>query len=387
MTILNDALGLAQRGWRVLPCFGVKDGRCGCDKAHCPSPGKHPAFPEWTRRASCDPSVIRSWDWANRNLAVATGSESGLFVVDVDGNEGCASWTATTRQHQWQASTLSARTGSGGLHLYFRHPRNKTIRNRVRMAAGIDLRGDGGLIIAPPSAHIRGFYRWIDPEDSPATPPAWLLELIERPAKHPVGLAALDTIPKGQRNVTLFRAACSLRGRGTPPDEIRAEIIECNRRHCLPPLEAKEIGRLIESALRYAPGSDTRDAVTWFPTAPRTLLAAGHPWRAMNAEQRGWYWQLLLECWNNHGLLPNDTERLWRLAGASSLADFDAGCARLMEDFEPFELDGETFLVSRTLETACAEICPRFEQKRRNGLLGGRPKKAAQEFQRKDLPP
>ena len=177
-------------------------------------------------------------------------------------------------------------------------------------------------------------------------------------------------VREGERNICLFKFACALRGQGVAQEEIRNKTHQRNQRLCKPPLLAWEVERLIKSALHYPPGSPDRRKLTWFPLAPRQFLRASHPWRVMTPIQRGWYFQLLLECWTNNGLLPSDLAVLWRLAGADTQAEFDTASGVVLQDFQQLEIGGQT---CQTIESACAEICPRLEQKRLNGMCGGRP--------------
>jgi hypothetical protein len=115
--------------------------------------------------------------------------------------------------------TLEAVTGSRGRHFYFQHP-GVAVPNMVGLLPGIDVRGDGGLVVAPPSIHVSGNHYFWDGMDGLASEiaaaPAWLLEMIM--GKHSAGeKARFDLpadIPEGQRNETLHRYACSLRGTG-----------------------------------------------------------------------------------------------------------------------------------------------------------------------------
>ena len=373
--MVDAALALAERGWRVFPAYSVVDGRCTCGNSSCTSPGKHPAFPRWQEKATDNARDIQATDWNCRNLAVATGRQSNLLVVDLDGTPGLASWSDLTARHHWKDSTLTATTGGGGRHLYYQHPTpQQPIGNRVRLFPGIDVRADGGLVIAPPSTHVAGQYRWQERDRNTMPAPEWLLRALESPQRPTAGIG---TISEGERNVTLFRLACSLRGRGIPEHEIRAHILDVNERQCRPRLSPLEVGRIIQSALRYPPGNSERKKLLWFPTSPASILAATHPWRMMTPTQRGLFWQLLLETWANSGILPTDMAALWRLAGADSLEQFEAECGPVLSDFEAVEIDGKTFLVSKTIENACAEICPRFVKQRENGMLGGRPRRAS----------
>ena len=109
-----------------------------------------------------------------------TGSISRIVVLDIDFQHGGdASVERLEQQHGYMPVTVECRSGGGGRHLYFAHP-GDLVRNKVGLAAGVDLRGDGGYVVAPPSMHTSGArYAWREdrrPEDTNlATLPDWLL--------------------------------------------------------------------------------------------------------------------------------------------------------------------------------------------------------------------
>jgi hypothetical protein len=231
------ALSYAQRGWSVFPCHTVGDQGCSCRRTDCGSPGKHPRIAGGLNAASADPEAISRWwsRWPSANVAVCTGAVSGLVVVDIDPDHGGVD---TLRKLVDSHGPLTpgplVRTGSGGWHAYFRHP-GDAVRNSAgtRLGAGVDVRGDGGYVIAPPSRHASGrHYTW----DVTGEPPAldgWLLHRLLAPQHieraqltEPIRLdaavsawarSALDdeatrvrAAPSGSRNHTLNRAAFCL---------------------------------------------------------------------------------------------------------------------------------------------------------------------------------
>jgi hypothetical protein len=130
--------------------------------------------------------VIRRWwaNWPNANVAIRTGAASGLVVIDIDPDHG---GDDTLRHLIDERGALPAcrtvRTGSDGRHFYFTHPGfdvpNDTGR---RLGPGIDIRGDGGYVIAPPSLHVSGSrYAVAAHGGEIVPPPAWLAELLKRP--------------------------------------------------------------------------------------------------------------------------------------------------------------------------------------------------------------
>ncbi len=179
---LESALEYARRGWAVLPLYGITQGRCKCGNPNCSSPGKHPLrqlVPHGLREASASEQDIRAWwtccPWAN--VGIRTGKESGIVVIDVDGG-GEETLKRLQDEHGPFPETLTSRTGSGGRHLLFEHPGEK-VANKVKesgLGPGLDVRGDGGYIVAPPSAHIAGGYGWMDAGTPIAPMPEWLCE-------------------------------------------------------------------------------------------------------------------------------------------------------------------------------------------------------------------
>jgi hypothetical protein len=189
------------------------------------------------KAATTDPDTISRWwgRWPQANIAVRTGATSGLVVLDVDPRHGGNETVRElVRQHgEWPDGPI-VRTGSDGWHGYFAHP-GEPIRNSAgRIGPGLDVRGDGGYIIAPPSRHASGAcYRWEDLLGELPPMPEWLLTLARqpvpalRPEQHePIRLdraisawarSALDgeagevrSAVEGARNTTLNRAAFCL---------------------------------------------------------------------------------------------------------------------------------------------------------------------------------
>src|SRR5262249_35229794 len=108
---------------------------------------------------------------------------SGVWVVEADTTEGhnvdgIASLRALEVQHGALPPTLTARSPSGSLHHYFRYPANgAVIKNSTsKLAPGVDVRGKGGMVLAPPSLRSDGAYTWIN-NVPPANPPEWLVQL------------------------------------------------------------------------------------------------------------------------------------------------------------------------------------------------------------------
>lgn len=189
MTVLEEALRYASHGWNVVPDHGLtKDNRCTCPDPNCNSPGKHPRMERgsveerYRREGTTSTTLIKSWwqRWPDSNLAIVCGGSSNLVVVDVDPrNGGLDTLTDLLSNYGGRLKTRTAQSGGGGLHLYFSHPGGEKIRNRIGLLPGIDIKADGGRIVAPPSKHHSGgTYHWI--YEGPTAPlPRTLLHKIQ----------------------------------------------------------------------------------------------------------------------------------------------------------------------------------------------------------------
>lgn len=265
------ALEYAARGWQVFPVHGVVRGRCTCGRSPCDAAGKHPQTNHGYTEATTNVETIRQW-WRHSpraNIGIATGSVSGMVVLDVDPDKGGAdSLAELERQYGKLPATVEQITGGAGRHILFTHP-SYDVRNRVRFAPGLDVRGDGGYIVAAPSMHISGRkYEWeisSGPTEVPlvAVPP-WLLKAIattnDGPGERVDTATALAGVPLGSRDESLFRLACKLR-RADVPRDIAERLILDAASNCTPPFPPDEAVAKVESAYgRYQPAPDpTRD--------------------------------------------------------------------------------------------------------------------------------
>ncbi len=180
----DAALRLARRGWELLPCHSPAPAGCSCGQPECSSPGKHPRTRRGLHDASADLDVVWRWwrRWPSANVGVRTGAASGLVVVDVDPAHGGLDSLRSLDAKAKLPNGLRVRTGSGGWHLYFSHP-GGTVRNSAgtTLGPGIDVRGDGGYVIAPPSRHVSGgLYAWQGRFEIPHLP-GHLLERLREP--------------------------------------------------------------------------------------------------------------------------------------------------------------------------------------------------------------
>ena len=182
--LLEAALEYAARGWPVFPLHTpTETGGCSCGSPACDNQGKHPRTLHGLNDASTDERQIRVWwkQWPTANIGVATGPEMGV-VLDVDGAAG-RDWA---KERGVPVDAVCQQTGrkDGGWQIMFAWP-GFTVGNATGTAthpkfpAGIDIRGQGGYVVAPPSLHKSGkHYRWIT-EGTPGPAPEWLLNLLK----------------------------------------------------------------------------------------------------------------------------------------------------------------------------------------------------------------
>lgn len=231
-TILQAAQEYAALGWQVFPAPP------GEKKSH--KSAEHSGGRKWG--ATKDPAEIaRDWQrWPQANVGIVCGPESGLLVIEADtevghGIDGIGNLATLIDQNGPLPGTIEALSPSGSRHLYFRWPDGWDIRNSAGLvAAGVDVRGDGGMVVGVPSikpGHAKP-YRWKNPPGmfDLADCPEWLLRrcvklsLQARPARLPIDtggnawadtalrneIAALLAAPEGKRNETLNKAAFNL---------------------------------------------------------------------------------------------------------------------------------------------------------------------------------
>ena len=277
-TLVDAALSYARMGIPVFPC---RD--------------KLPLIPQWPERATCDEQQVRAWFDVRPapQIGVVTGPRSGLWVLDVDGPIGRDTWEDYVRRNGGMGALPDALTVQtrAGMHHWYRLPEGVTIRNSAGLLGeGLDVRGAGGYVVAPPSAG----YRFADYPDEDGIPlaPEWLLELVQSlvppvPQAPSVGVDELR-IPVGRRDAALTSLAGSMRRRGMGCEEIEAALQVCNERRCESPLAAAQVAKIAASVCRYAP-SDVPD-VLLIQDVPRDTRLATIRAIAVKAKAMRWLW-------------------------------------------------------------------------------------------------
>lgn len=229
------------RAWHILPT----------------SQSKTPLIPGGFKSASCDINKVTEW-WMHTpdaNIGIATGKVSNIWVLDIDIKNG-KNGLQSLKDHLGSYfdidpdRQLIAITPSGGLHIYYQYPKDIEVRCRTNILDGIDVRGDGGYVMAPPSVVSTNgelkCYQWNNLHLPIPITPDWakkLLSLKKQPPGYPQRTKeqysprkALEGIPEGERDYELFRYACHLKGLGIPQYLACGFISEAASR-CIPPFE------------------------------------------------------------------------------------------------------------------------------------------------------
>jgi putative DNA primase/helicase len=283
-TLLDAALAYAARGWHVFPCHTPTQTGCSC-RRKCDRIGKHPRTKNGLSDATTAEATIRRWwqMWPEANVAIRTGAVSGLVVLDNDIYKGGdTSLRELERSYSALPETVLSLTGGGGEQSFFQHP-GSPVKNGVdALGVGLDIRGDGGYVIAPPSLHKSSArYVWEvahEPDDTPlALLPGWVLALCQETAHRAVPSAG-EPIPDHQRNDTLFRHGCSFRAKGCTEAVILAALREMNTTQCQPPITDAEVQKIVGQVVKYEAGPSTpdlrqqRNGDAPGPTGPEPLL-------------------------------------------------------------------------------------------------------------------
>jgi hypothetical protein len=239
---VEEVLSHVRRGWSLVPLKGKK-----------------PVLEGWTQLPKTTESEAKQYV-EQGNIGIRTGAISGLVVIDVD-LKGLKFLKELNLP-----PTPRVRTGSGGLHFYFKYPEGGLSNSVGKLAPGIDLRGDGGQIVAPPSIHpaTKKPYEW---EVSPdicllAEFPREILEKLNEDKNsnkiahnHPS-----DTLPEGRRNELLFKVASTLRRNGMDKVGIFNGLKGMNIELCQVPLDQNEIWKIARSVAKYPPIESDHDS-------------------------------------------------------------------------------------------------------------------------------
>jgi hypothetical protein len=252
-TMLEAARQYARRGFSLLPV----------------GPDKKPLV-EWapyqTEPAHMD--QVELWwgsEWPTAGIGLVTGAVSGFVVLDADGPDAEAALTELAGAiRTWRAKTAR------GQHVFFRHPGGGArIGNRAGLRPKLDVRGDGGYVVLPPSRHPTGVrYTWITgPDEAPlASLPPGLLAVLTTPPATNGAAGAHDgdgVVGEGRRNERLYRLGRSFVANRMSPSAIENALLEENRTHCQPPLPEAEVRQIASHVVKQPDRPDferpTRD--------------------------------------------------------------------------------------------------------------------------------
>jgi KaiC/GvpD/RAD55 family RecA-like ATPase len=213
--------------------------------------------PNGVKNATVEEATIRRWwtDTPDANIGIATGRASGVTVVDVDGEEG--EKALANILHGAEPLTRQAKTGKGR-HLFFSYIEG--VKNSAgTLGAKLDIRNDGGYVVAAPSIHPSGHaYTWLhDSAPIAEVPDTLRVALRGEPEKEDASTGTwLDDlrregIPEGKRNETLAKVAGFYARRlipaGVRVDVVHALVMQFNRDACSPPLDDAEVRAIVNS--------------------------------------------------------------------------------------------------------------------------------------------
>lgn len=238
--MMQTPLELAQhyvgQGWPVFPCRSHAEENVDQATGEIITLGeKTPLTPNGFKGATRFPRIIERWwsDWPDAAVGLPTGEKTGLFALDIDNKPGGANgfdWLAEMEaEHGPLPDTARVTSPNGGLHIYFKYVVGT--RNRGALGAGVDIRSEGGYVLAAGSTMANGrSYKWETDTREIADAPAWLLDLLlptSAPAHTQYSLSAatnnayvdaavdreladLAGAPMGTRNNALNDAAFSI---------------------------------------------------------------------------------------------------------------------------------------------------------------------------------
>lgn len=291
--MLRAALHYAARGRPVFPC----------------GDNKQPLTRSGFKDATTDEGVIRQWwqRWPRALIGMPTGRVSGVIVIDLDVREGYDGADALRNLEDAYGElpeTITALTAGGGQHLYWKYPGWDVRNSASKLGLGIDVRGDGGYVIVPPSRMADGrAYEWeASNPDGMAELPVWALRLLGARVE-PRSVSELQMqqgAQAGKRNVYLASLAGRLAHAGLSREQIKTMVLAENARACDPPLDADEIERTVmKSATKWvmaaagegvnqaAESPETASALRWYRASEWVADLRAPDWLIDGVIERG----------------------------------------------------------------------------------------------------
>lgn len=256
---------LLDKNFKLFPVASIdRNGNCTCRKPECHSPGKHPLYSGWQGDATRKQDIIKQWINERANLGILV--DSSFWVLDVE-KYGLENLRELEKQYGKLPETFTVRSGGGGFHYYFKSRQGESFRNSVKIKldfcenSGIDIRGQGGLLVAPGSIHKSGNHYEIVCDSALTEAPTWLVNLItntskkSKKKKNKTDLSLSPIISEGSRNESLISIAGTLRNRGLDEEAIEAALQGINSISCIPPLDESEVATIASSVSRYQKGN------------------------------------------------------------------------------------------------------------------------------------
>lgn len=220
--MIEAARAYRKRGWGVIPLWWVENGICACEAgASCKSAGKHPLikWSSYSQKLPSDAEIDAWWQqWPDASIGIVTGRVSNLVIVDVD----------IPGYDPFTHDTYTVKTGRGGTHFYFTAD-GVPYPSRVALEPHIDVRGEGGYVVAPPASNAYGAYTVLC-GDAPAPYPKGLLGFIHEGSRHKA---------VGELIGRWFAEKLSI-------DEIRERAHKLNKERVIPSLPSYEINRWVD---------------------------------------------------------------------------------------------------------------------------------------------
>jgi putative DNA primase/helicase len=268
--LLNSALHYASIGYPVFPLHNVilikGEISCSCiQRQQCSNIAKHPRTWHGFRDATTHTDKLIHW-WTKHpdaNIGLVTGKESGIFVLDVDVKSGgkysiedLIDDYQTLRKEPFPA-TLIANTGSGGVHYYFKYLLDFGVTNSAqKIGSGLDVRGDGGYIVAPPSLHVSGNrYQWFGTNTPIDDAPDWLVyeilksdePIISEDLHEESNVQVKNAVKvlEGNRQTALLQLVSGLVNSHSKQDVLR-RALERNREYFIPPFPDKYVTKQVD---------------------------------------------------------------------------------------------------------------------------------------------
>ena len=257
LCMLDEALKYHAQGLVVIPLCWDVDGRCVYGRGAHEVPhkvGKVPLIANWQQLSPQTTDTIRKY-WTQYPEANIGLSTNGLVVLDFDVKDAGVDVSLPSIVKQYGLpGTRRVRTGSGGEHWYFKNTSGKPIGNGpLKGYPGIDIKGNGGQVVAPPSLHVNGRRYEVSTGLPIAPAPQKLIDIITSPGtkayKHE------GDIPEGQRHTMLVRTAGKLRSEGQTSPEIGKALKTANKQRCKPSLPDTDIQDIVKQADRWEPGT------------------------------------------------------------------------------------------------------------------------------------